>query len=321
LFSYRHGFHAGNHADVLKHIVLLATLDHYREKPSGFWFIDTHAGAGLYDLQGAWANKNSEYLGGIERVRSTTHRPALVDRYVQTVQALNAQTDQHLYPGSPWIALQDFRAQDKLKLFELLGAETEVLSRNLGQITSAPRAIQVLHQDGFVGLKALLPPATRRAVVLIDPSYENKQDYRQVVRTIKEALIRFASGSYLIWYPRVNRLEPQQMIRHLRQLPEVQWLDIELTVSKPPTDSMGLFGSGMFLINPPYTLEASLKEVMPWLVRTLGLDSTARWQITSSAQPKQPHGHPHGQTPHRSLGLPQPKRRPIRPQKRSPAAK
>lgn len=281
LFSYRHGFHAGNHADVLKHVILLATLDHFKQKDAGFWVIDTHAGAGLYDLRGEWANKKGEYLEGIARLWSANSRPLLVEHYIDAVRALNPSSDLAIYPGSPWLSLMALRPQDKLKMFELLAPEFAVLHKNLTQQRHLlPRAIQVQAIDGFAALKALLPPSSRRAVMLIDPPYENKQDYRHVVTAMKEAIKRFPTGTYLVWYPRVNRLEGQQMVRQLRQLPQ-EWLDVEVTVRKPPVDSHGLFGSGMFLVNPPYTLAQALKATLPWLTQTLALDATARWQMTN----------------------------------------
>ena len=279
LFSYRHGFHAGNHADVLKHSVFLAVLDYFQQKDAGLWVIDTHAGAGLYDLRGDWANKKEEYLQGIGRLWQGQGLPPMVARYLKAIEELNTSGELALYPGSPWLALMSLRGQDRLKLFELMNAEFSVLQKNLAQQGHLPpRVLQSQQSDGFAALKALLPPASRRAVTLIDPPYEDKQDYRHVLEAVKESIKRFPTGTYLIWYPRVNRLEAQQLPRRLGQLP-VAWLDVEMTVCKPPADSHGLFGSGMFVINPPFTLEDSLRKTMPWLTKTLAADSTAKWEI------------------------------------------
>lgn len=280
MFSYRHGFHAGNHADVLKHCIWLQVLDHYLAKDTGFLCVDTHAGAGLYDLSGKWANTRGEYLDGINRLWQRDDCPSLVARYLLAIREMNNGQAPALYPGSPWLALQKLRAQDRLRLFEWLTAEAEVLQQNLRQQRRLPpRAIKLEVRDGFAGLKAVLPPPTRRAVVLIDPAYENKQDYRHVVQAVKDALVRFATGCYLIWYPRVNRLQVDQMTRQLQQLPGVQWLQADLVVKKPPQDQHGLYGSGLLIINPPYTLKDQLQSALPWLADVLAQDDHAQWRL------------------------------------------
>lgn len=284
MFSYRHGFHAGNHADVLKHCVLLAVLDYFKLKDTGFIYVDTHAGAGLYDLTGQWANTRSEYVDGIGRLWATTQAPELVSNYLSNIKSLNPSGELAIYPGSPWLALQAVRSQDRLRMFELLGAEADVLAQNLTQQRRLPpRAIKLERRDGFDALKSVLPPPTRRALVLIDPAYENKQDYRSVVQAMKEALTRFATGCYLIWYPRVNRLEVDQMVKQLQHLPGVQWLQAELTVSKAPVDRHGLFGSGVLIINPPFTLYKQLNGALPWLARALAQDSHAGWKLRANS--------------------------------------
>ena len=284
MFSYRHGFHAGNHADVLKHCVLLDVLTHFKQKETGFVFVDTHAGAGLYDLSGKWANTRSEYTNGIGRLWSATQAPSLVSDYLTEIRALNPTGELVLYPGSPWLALQSIRSQDRLRLFELLAAEAEVLQNNLSQQRRLPpRAIKLELRDGFAALKSVLPPPTRRALVLVDPAYENKQDYRAVVQSIKDALTRFATGCYLVWYPRVNRLQVEQMVKQLQHIQGVQWLQAELTVCKAPTDQHGLFGSGMLVINPPYTLYKKLNEALPWLAKTLAQDESASWKLRAGS--------------------------------------
>lgn len=283
MFSYRHGFHAGNHADVLKHCVVLSIFEYLTQKDTGLLFVDTHAGAGLYDLRGEWANKRGEYQEGIGRIYGKTDAPAMVQRYLDAIVQINDQKELALYPGSPWLALQMARPQDRLRLFELLGAEVEVLSHNLAQQRKLPpRAIKLDQRDGFASLKSVLPPPTRRALVLMDPAYENKQDYRSVVESLKEALTRFATGCYVVWYPRVNRLQVEQMLKQIKKLPNLQWLQVELLVSKPPQDQHGLFGSGLIVINPPYRLHAELKAALPWLASQLGLDTHANWTLSQS---------------------------------------
>ncbi|AWB33286.1 hypothetical protein DBV39_05740 [Orrella marina] len=297
MFSYRHGFHAGNHADVLKHTILSRVLDYYRGKDAPFWAIDTHAGAGLYDLSGGWANTKSEYADGVGRIweklmipdsgtnsrsDSAQHVPDALGPWLETVRQLNPDGQLRYYPGSPWIWLHGWRKQDKLKLVEQLTVEAEVLRRNLAQVRDLPpRSVQVLEQDGFESLKGFLPPSPRRAIVLVDPSYEDKRDYHRVIEMLKDAVVRFSTGCYMVWYPRVSRLQVDQMRKQLRRLSPGQWLDIEMTVSRPASDGHGLFGSGCFVVNPPYTLEGEMREAMPWLSQTLALDDTARWSIES----------------------------------------
>ena len=292
LFSYRHGFHAGNHADVLKHCVLAAIFDHMTIKETGYWYVDTHAGAGLYDLRGDWANKRGEYETGIARVWQADRRPLLVQQYVDIIQDLNGSNELAIYPGSPWLALYFARTQDRLRLFEWLEAEAQTLTDNLSQQRRIPaRSIKIEVNDGFTALKSVLPVPTRRAVTLIDPSYENKQDYRAVVQTIREAMARFPTGCYVVWYPKVSRVQLTQMLRQLEHLPNVQWLNVEMTVSCAPTDGYGLFGSGLWVINPPHTLKKQLDQAMPWLTKLLALDSTAKWHVRASDQTKTTKSH------------------------------
>lgn len=283
MFSYRHGFHAGNHADVLKHCVLASIFEYLTQKDTGLTFVDTHAGAGLYDLRGDWANKRAEYLLGIGKIYDLTEAPPLVQRYLRIIRQINDQKELTLYPGSPWLAIQLARAQDRLRLFELLGAEAEVLAHNLSQQRRlSPRTIKLEQRDGFAALRSVLPPPTRRALVLLDPAYENKQDYRSVVEALKEALERFATGCYVLWYPRVNRMQIEQMLRQIKRIPNLEWLQVDLQVSKPPQDQHGLFGSGLLVINPPYRLYAELQTGLPWLASKLGVDSHAQWNLSQS---------------------------------------
>lgn len=280
MFSYRHGFHAGNHADVLKHVVLNHILQYYNQKEAPYWLIDLHAGAGLYDLAGEWAQKKGEYLDGIARVWEAKSPPPPVMHYLDMIKSLNPDGQLRIYPGSPWIALDACRAQDKLRLFEMHPNEAEILRQNIShRPVRIPRQTSVFCEDGFAGLKGQIPPPTRRAVVLIDPSYEDKLDYRKVVETMKDAVLRFPTGCYAIWYPGILRREAQELPRQLEKLAGKNWTHVSLNVHKPASDGLGLYGSGMFVINPPWTLADALKETMPWLVRTLGQDERASYKL------------------------------------------
>jgi len=185
MLSYRHAFHAGNHADVLKHFLLSALTRYLGEKDAPFWYVETHAGAGLYALDTGYATKLAEYVDGVGRLWARNDLPAPLADYMNLVRALNADGKLTAYPGSPWIAHQSLREQDRLRLFELHSSDSELLANNFRALG---RRARVQASDGFVGLKAMLPPPPRRALVLIDPSYEDKADYRNVVSALDDAL-------------------------------------------------------------------------------------------------------------------------------------
>jgi 23S rRNA (adenine2030-N6)-methyltransferase len=276
VFSYRHGFHAGNHADVLKHVVLVQLLAHMAAKDKAFSFVDTHAGAGSYSLGSDFARKKSEFENGIGRLWKAPKLPAALEGYLAQVRALNRDGRLHFYPGSPQIALQMMRPQDKLHLFELHSTESEVLQTYFAK---ADRRIAVRAADGFAGLKSVLPPSSRRGLVLIDPSYEDKLDYARVLDTMRDALTRFATGVYAVWYPLVQRKEAHRMANELEQLAGTDWLHASLKVCSPPEDGLGLYGSGMFVFNPPWNLERTLQETLPPLARLLGQDGKGSFKM------------------------------------------
>lgn len=276
MFSYRHGFHAGNHADVLKHAVLVQTLAYLTAKETPLWFVDTHAGAGAYALDSPFSLKKGEFREGIGRLWGKDDLPPVLADYVREVRALNADGTLRSYPGSPQIAFQMLRKQDHLQLFELHSTESKMLQKHFAK---AARRVSVQAADGFDGLKAALPPRSRRGLVLIDPSYEDKEDYRKVVAAMREALRRFATGVYAVWYPLVQRQDAQDLPSQLKQLATGDWLQVSLTVKAPAKDGLGLHGSGMFVFNQPWTLEAALRPAMPALVRLLGQDGKATYKL------------------------------------------
>ena len=281
MFSYRHAFHAGNHADVLKHAVLLHILDYYNRKDTPYWVIDTHAGAGVYDLTDAWAEKTAEFRDGIERLWHQPQLPALLANYIEHVRQLNDQGGLNVYPGSPWIALQLMRPADRLRLFELHPTEITHLDENIQmQSREVARQVSVFEKDGFTGLLSQLPPAPRRGIVLIDPSYEDKNDYRHTLTAVKEGLKKFATGCFAVWYPLVRRKEVHDMQKQLEKISDVSWVHVRLAVKKPPENGYGLYGSAMFVINPPYTLVAALREAMPVLEQQLAQDDQAQCSLT-----------------------------------------
>ena len=297
MFSYRHAFHAGNHADVLKHTVLIATLQYLIEKDAALTVLDTHAGAGLYRLDGDYARTSGEAGDGILRLTrhatsTLTLTPAL-QAYVDVIRSFNTSATTKIYPGSPFIIQHLLRAHDKLKLFELHPADMRSLAGNVAQL-EVGRQVAVLQEDGFEGVKKFLPPPARRALLLCDPSYEIKSDYGKVLDMVQDALKRFATGTYAVWYPIIPRPEAHDLPRRLKTIAQKagkSWLHATLTVksSKITEDAAGevkrpgLPASGMFLINPPHTLKAQLKDVLPQMAELLGQDKHATHTLESGS--------------------------------------
>ena len=304
MFSYRHAFHAGNHADVLKHITLVATLRHLMKKEAGITLVDTHAGAGLYRLDGDYAEKGGEAVDGIVKLMAAM-RPATgtppastpaLDDYLDLIAGFNPDGQLRVYPGSPFVmqALMRTESRDRLKLFELHPTDSRTLSANIAQL-EAGRQIAVALQDGFEGLKPLLPPppsstGSKRALVLIDPSYELKSDYAKVNACIQECIKRFPTGTYLVWYPIIPRTEAHDLPRRLKTLcnhAKRPWLHATLNISHgplAPNERPGLTASGMFVVNPPHTLQAELQAVLPLLRDLLGR-SRAQSQSIEAGNP------------------------------------
>ena len=309
MFSYRHAFHAGNHADVLKHTTLIATLRYLTQKDAGLTLIDTHAGAGLYRLDSDFSETGGEARDGIFKLMAdqqpaspvsgkkqakaiaelpegaTNVDASAIQDYLDLITSFNPDGRLRVYPGSPFVMHNLLRteARDKLKLFELHPTDSKVLAANIAQL-EAGRQIAVARQDGFEGLKAYLPPPNRRALVLIDPSYELKSDYAQVSACIQDCLKRFATGTYLVWYPVIPRPEAHDLPRRLKTLANQAkrpWLHATLAIGADETPPAalavpgeprrhGLRASGVFLINPPHTLKAALEPALATMLKALG---------------------------------------------------
>ncbi len=276
MLSYRHAFHAGNHADVLKHFLLIQLSRYLGQKDKPFWIIDTHAGAGLYELDTGYATKLKEYENGIGKLWARQDLPATLADYVDRVRACNPDGNLRFYPGSPWLAQQTLRPQDRLRLFELHSSDSKILQENFGTLG---RQVSIATANGFDALKTLLPPPPRRALVLIDPPYETRDDYPNVIAALQDGLARFATGTYAVWYPQLARLDAQQLPDKLKCLPLKNWLHVALTVRTPSADGFGMHGSGMFVINPPWTLHQTLADIMPYLVQVLGQDAGAGFTL------------------------------------------
>jgi len=298
MFSYRHAFHAGNHADVLKHTVLIATLEHLLEKETPLTVVDTHAGAGLYRLDGDYAGKSGEAADGLLKLLAPPEKPGSTEpladaiaRYIEVLKDFNPKGGTRIYPGSPFITHHLLRPQDRLKLFELHPTDAKTLAANIAQL-EAGRQVVVLREDGFGSATQFLPPPSRRALVLCDPSYEIKSDYARVADFAAEALKRFATGTLAVWYPIIPRPEAHDVPRRLKTLATrlgKPWLNATLTVksSKIILESTGesrrpgLPASGVFLINPPWTLKDRLAPALPQLAKRLGQDRHAASTLTS----------------------------------------
>ena len=272
MLAYRHAFHAGNHADVLKHLVLMLVLQHMNLKDKGWRYVDTHAGAGGYSLEGEFALKRGEFEQGIARLWGRDDLPAPLADYVALVRAFNGGRKLHQYPGSPALAQMLMRPQDQLRLFELHPTEHKILASYLGDVPG----VEVRLGDGYASLKSQLPPPTRRGVVLIDPPYELKADYARTLGALREALERFADAVVIVWLPQLQLLESTQLPQRLKAAAAAGakkgWLHARLTVAKADARGFGLMGSHVFVANPPHTLHGTLLPLLPWLAEVLGQD-------------------------------------------------
>ncbi len=283
MLSYRHGFHAGNHADVLKHSVLLFLHQYLQQKDKPFWVIDTHAGAGQYALQSAFAQKKAEFQQGILPLwtAAKTIKNPLLKNYLNAISAVNSTEHLNNYPGSPAFIAAHLRAQDRLHLFELHSSDFRLLEKQMAQHEKVDKQIIIKNEDGFAGLKALLPPNPRRALVLIDPSYEDKKEYDRVIFALKDALTRFATGTYMIWYPELARLESRDFPKRLKRTCK-EYVHVALSVKTPSSDGFGMHGSGLFIVNPPFTLHEELAQALPILQDLLKEDKGAKFTLENS---------------------------------------
>ena len=284
MLAYRHAFHAGNHADVLKHTVLALVLQHMNQKEKGWRYVDTHAGAGGYSLQGDYAKKRGEFEHGIARLLDRSDLPAPLADLVAIVRAFNGGKTITQYPGSPAIAQALMREQDQLRLFEMHPTDHKILASYLGDVPG----VEVKLADGFAALKSTLPPPTRRGVVLIDPSYEIKTDYTRTLAALREALERFADAVVLVWLPQLQLVQAAQLPQRLKATADSAgkkgWLHARLTVAQGDARGFGLLGSSMFIANPPHTLHDGLQPVLPFLAQTLAQFDGARSALERSAK-------------------------------------
>ena len=280
--NYRHAFHAGGFADVIKHIVLVRILSYLQDKPAAFRVIDTHAGAGVYDLAGDEARRGGEWLTGIARVMqarfSETTLP-LVAPYLDIVRAFNSPRELNAYPGSPLIARALLRPQDRLTACEIEPKARKRLIDALRRDTQA----RVVDLDGWLALPAFVPPNERRGLVLIDPPFEAKDEFERMAAGFEEAFTKWPTGSYLLWYPVKSRRATDSLARHVAELVGAgaapgKCLRLEFSVA-PQTAGEALASAGLLIVNPPWTLMGELRAILPELEKPLGQGGAGRFRL------------------------------------------
>lgn len=274
--NYRHIYHAGNFADVFKHIVLILTADYLHKKEKPFFALDTHAGLGKYDLYSEQASKTGEAAQGVAKLYATDHRelPAIIRRYFSFFPRYNRDKDLRTYPGSPLILRDTLREQDRMVANELHPDDYKALRNTLG----GDKRIKVTQEDAYLTLKAYLPPPERRGLVLVDPPFEVTNEFELMAKGLAEAHKRWATGVYVLWYPIKDRSVVDAFHQSVKDLgiPDCKALDFILG---EPEKEGGLFGCGLLTVNAPWTLTDDLNRVMPWLIDKL-TDGQGRFEVT-----------------------------------------
>jgi len=274
VLSYRHSFHAGNFADVLKHTVSTSILNYMLKKDKPFCYLDTHSGCGAYSLNSDQALKTNEFANGILPLWGRHDLPAPIAAYLDQVIKFNGKGQLAFYPGSPSIALQMLRDQDRMFLFELHPNEFTTMRENF----SGNRQIKMANDDGLTGLIAKMPPKERRGFILIDPSYEIKTEYQEVVDTLIQAHKRFSTGTYALWYPVVDRQTINVLLHNLQHsgIKNIQLFELGLS---DDSAEKGMTATGMVVINPPWTLKKEMEASLPFLADTLGQNGQGFYRI------------------------------------------
>jgi 23S rRNA (adenine2030-N6)-methyltransferase len=280
--NYRHAFHAGGFADVIKHIVLVRMLIYLQDKPAAFRILDSHAGAGIYDLAGDEARRSGEWLTGIARVmqaRFSDPTLALVTPYLDIIRAFNPTRELTTYPGSPLIARALLRPQDRLTACEIEPGARKRLIEALRRDTQA----KVVDLDGWVALPAFVPPNERRGLVLIDPPFEAKDEFERMARGFAEAFAKWPTGSYLLWYPVKSRRATDDLARQVAEIAgagpsPAKCLRLEFSVA-PQAAGTALASAGLLVVNPPWTLAGELKTILPELEKPLGQGGAGRFRL------------------------------------------
>ncbi len=274
MLSYRHSFHAGNHADVLKHITLSLLLEAMNGKDKPYVYIDSHSGAGCYSLRSEHAKKTAEFETGISRIWQANNPPAELDSYLHVIKQYNRDGHLNYYPGSPLFAKTMMRPHDHIILNEIHPTDSPLLKREFLKDSRAH-----LNQiDGFHLCREKLPPQPRRGLILMDPSYEMPNEYDQVCEAIKNAQRRWETGTFALWYPVVDRNKNEWLERKIKQLVQRPTLLVEMAVAED-SEGYGMTASGMIIINPPWKLFEQLECLLPWLCDTLQVENNAKQRL------------------------------------------
>ena len=274
MLSYRHAYHAGNFADVMKHVVLTALLRYMTRKDAPVCYIDTHAGAGGYDLQAEYARKTSESDMGIGRLWGASDAPEPVAVYLDLVHRFNPGDAPVRYPGSPWFAAEVLREQDRLMLCELHGSDFPLLQK----LFQKDRRVRCYPDNGYQFSIGLVPPIERRGLILMDPSFELKDEYATALATIRSLHRRFATGTYALWYPILDERRTAMLKREIDQTRIRDVMNIDLTIADRHS-LPGMYGCGMLVINPPWTLREDMELALPYLISKLALNGKGAFHI------------------------------------------
>lgn len=257
MLSYQHGYHAGNFADVIKHIALTRLLSYLTLKDKPLFYLETHSGKGLYDLRNKQAEKTGEYKQGINLIwPGRKSLPPVFKTYLQTISQMNKTAELKAYPGSPFLAINHLRSQDRMYFCELHPTEFDALN----ELPCQNKKVHFSNTDGIAAMKALLPPPEKRGLIFIDPSFEIKEEYKEIPAAIKQAFARFSTGVYCLWYPVVNRRLVDKLVRNMQDISPKKSLRVEFNLTLAPMD--GMSGSGLWIINPPYTFAEEIKTVL-----------------------------------------------------------
>lgn len=273
MLSYQHGFHAGNFADVLKHMVSLQVLHYFNQKDKPYFYLDTHAGSGGYNLNSAQANKTAEFANGIGKLWeyvNTKNIPEAIRDYLKAVESFNLVCHSKMlnfYPGSPWFAQYFLREQDRGSLFELHPAEFKNLIEHSRHHRGECQRIKLFQDNGFQACLSQLPPKERRGFVMMDPPYEVKEDYNTAVQTLIKAHKKFATGTFALWYPVVERARIKKMEKQFIDsgIKNIQLFELGIDADT----AKGMQSAGMIIINPPWTLMNSMQQALPFLAEQL----------------------------------------------------
>ena len=274
MLSYRHAYHAGNFADVMKHVVLTALLRYLTRKEAALCYIDTHAGAGTYDLNSDFAQKTGECAAGISRLWGNEDVPAAIADYLALVRQFNSTSELTKYPGSPWFAATLLRTQDRLALCELHSTDYPILEK----LFAKDRRVHCYAEDGYRYSAGLVPPIERRGLVLMNPSYEVANEYEAAIATIGKMHRKFSTGTYALWYPIIDERRTESFRNQIEKLRIRDVLHLALRVADR-NSLPGMYGSGIIVINPPWTLRAAMETALPFLVAKLGIDSKAGFAV------------------------------------------